>query len=104
MRIFVRNPQGVKEYLNIPASNRRELAQRIGGAWFTFNRNQYHVHQVVAESDSNNLTSGAIIGGIIGLLAGPFGILVGGTLGGALGNEGDKTENEKVNYFNRSTV
>ena len=105
MRIFVRNPTtGLKEYLSSIANSRSELARNIGSPWFTFNGNQYHVHQVIAETDTNNTATGAIIGGVIGLLAGPFGILVGGVLGGALGNENDNTEIGRVNYFNHSTV
>jgi hypothetical protein len=105
MKLFVRNPgTRQKNYLNISASSRNELANLIGNAWFNFNGNQYHVHQVIAEPDNNNTAAGALIGGVIGLLGGPFGILIGGALGGALGNEGDKTEAEKVNHFNHSRV
>lgn len=105
MKLFVRNnTTRQKEYLNIVVATRWELAHHIGNAWFTFNGNQYHVHQVRAEAETNNTAAGAVIGGLIGLLGGPFGVLIGGALGGALGNEGDKTENEKVSYFNQSTV
>lgn len=104
MKLYVSNRNGVREYLNIVASTRQELANMIGSPWFTFNGNQYHVHQVVATTDTNSTAAGAVIGGLIGLLGGPFGILVGGAIGGALGNEGDKTEVNKVGYFNQSRV
>lgn len=104
MKLYVTNPQGVREYLNIVSSTRQELANIIGSPWFTFNGNQYHVHQVVAIVDTNNTAAGAVIGGLIGLLGGPFGVLVGGTIGGALGNTGDSSEATKVRYFNQSRV
>lgn len=50
MKLFVTNPNGFREYINIQASSRQELSNRIGGAWFTFKGNQYHVHQVVGKS------------------------------------------------------
>ena len=104
MKLYVTNPQGNREYLNVLASTRQELANIIGSHWFTFNGNQYHVHQVVATVETNNTAAGAVIGGLIGLLGGPFGVLLGGTIGGALGNEGDKSEVSRVRYFNQSRV
>ncbi|HLG34760.1 MAG TPA: hypothetical protein VI757_07775 [Bacteroidia bacterium] len=105
MKLFITNPIGQREYLNIAASTRQELANYVGSHWFTFHGNQYHVHQVVAAADSTNeTTSGALIGGLIGLLGGPIGVLIGGTVGGVIGNTNDRSEIEKVNYFNRSTV
>ena len=103
MKLYVVN-NGTREYLNILASTRQDLANAIGSPWFTFNNNQYHVHQVIATTETNNTAVGAVIGGLIGLLGGPFGILVGGALGGALGNTGDTTEAAKVNRFNQSIV
>jgi hypothetical protein len=103
MKLYVVN-NNKREYLNLVANTRQELADIIGSPWFIFNNKQYHVHQVVATSETNNTAAGAVIGGIIGLLGGPFGVLVGGTLGGALGNSGDTNEAAKVNRFNQSTV
>ena len=103
MKLYVVNNQN-REYLNVVAYTRQELANTIGSPWFTFNGNQYHVHQVIATAETNNTAAGAVIGGLIGLLGGPFGVLVGGTLGGALGNGGDTNEAAKVNRFNQSTV
>jgi hypothetical protein len=104
MKLFVRNPAGVKEYLSNVANTRQELANQIGSPWFTFNGNQYHVHQVIAESDSSSTSAGAVVGGLIGLIGGPVGLLIGGVIGGALGGETDKQDISRVNYFNQSTV
>ncbi len=104
MKLFVTNPQGLKEYISISAYSRKDLANKIGGEWFTLSGNQYHVHHVVAEGDSNNLATGAVIGGLIGLLGGPIGLLIGGGLGTVIGGEEDKGESQKVNFFNQSTI
>lgn len=93
-----------KIYLNLIASTRHELASLIGSPWFILNGQNFHVNNVIAETNANNTTSGAVCGGLIGLLGGPIGILIGGIVGGMLGNEGDKGENQKVNYFNSNRV
>jgi len=105
MKLFVRDKaSNNKIYLNTLASTRSELANVIGSPWFSLHGLQYHVHEVIAESDSNGTATGAVVGGIIGILGGPFGILIGGALGGALGNEGDKSESSNVLRFNQSRV
>jgi hypothetical protein len=93
-----------KQYLNVVASTRSELAMTLGSAWFSLHGGVYHVHEVLAESDNNNTGAGVVVGGLIGLLGGPLGVLIGGTIGGALGNENDKSEASKVNKFNASRV
>jgi hypothetical protein len=105
MKLFVWDKiSGTKIYLNILASTRSELAKIIGSTWFSLHGQQYHVHEVIAETDSNSTVAGALIGGLIGVLGGPIGVLIGGALGGALGNENDKTEIYKVSRFNQSRV
>jgi hypothetical protein len=93
-----------KVYLNLLASTRSELSNTIGSQWFTVNGRNFHVHNVVAETEVSATAAGAIIGGLIGLMAGPIGVLAGGLFGGAVGNTGDKTEVQRVNYFNHSRV
>jgi hypothetical protein len=93
-----------KIYLNLIASTRTELATLVGSPWFSLSGQSFYVNNVIAEADENNITSGAVFGGLIGLLGGPIGILVGGLIGGILGNEGDEGEKQKVNYFNSSRV
>ena len=93
-----------KVYLNLLTSTRSELANTIGSQWFNLNGRSFHVHNVVAETQASGTAAGAIIGGLIGLMAGPVGVLAGGLFGGAMGNTGDKTEIQRVNYFNNSRV
>jgi hypothetical protein len=104
MKLYVKNRHGQKTYLNMVASTRGELARIIGSPWFTLHTGTFHANQVEAESDSSSTASGAAIGGLVGLIGGPIGLIVGGIIGGALGNDSDKTESQKVNYFNQSRV
>ena len=105
MRLFVK-AKGTQEkiYLNVQAATRFELVNLIGSPWFTANGQPYHVNDVDAEVDVNNTASGAIVGGLIGLMAGPLGIIAGGLIGGMLGNAGDKGENQKVINFKNGRV
>src|SRR5580704_15671056 len=86
-----------KVNLNLLASSRNELANLIGSQWFSLNGRNFHVNNVIAEAETNSTAAGAVVGGLIGLLAGPIGILAGGLLGGAMGSEGDKAEVQRVN-------
>ena len=105
MKLFVVDKTtNQKVNLNLLASTRGELVRLIGSPWFTFNGHNYHVNNVFAVADSNDTITGAIVGGVIGLLAGPIGIIAGGLLGGAIGNGGDKTEISNVDNFNSSKV
>jgi len=105
MKLFVidRTTQQ-KIYLNLIASTRHELVNLIGSPWFNLNGQDFHVNDVIAETNANNIAAGAIFGGLIGLLGGPIGILAGGLIGGMLGNEGDKGESQKVNYLNSDRI
>lgn len=103
MKLYVHDKAiNAKQYLNVVAATRSELAMAMGSPWFSLHGSVYHVHEVLAESDNNNTGAGVIVGGLIGLLGGPLGVLIGGTIGGALGNENDKSEASKVNKFNTS--
>jgi hypothetical protein len=103
MRLYVLDRAiNQKVYLNLNASTRGELARLIQSPWFTLNGRNFHVNQVVAETQATDTAVGAVIGGLIGLVGGPAGAIAGGLLGGILGNTGDKTEIQRVNYFNKS--
>lgn len=103
MKLFVINSNNQKVYLNIAASTRNELRNLIGGAYFNLGGENYSVHKVYAEAISNNTGTGAVVGGAIGALGGPIGILAGAVLGGLIGNGSDNDENVKVQKFNSST-
>lgn len=80
------------------------MANNLGSYHFIIHGLSFSVNDVFAESDEGGLTAGAIIGGVIGLIAGPGGAIVGGTLGGLLGNSNDKDERNKVQRFNNSVL
>lgn len=101
MKLFITTGAGEKIYLRLIAATRSELATQIGSPWFTINDRTYHVRDVKAET-SNSTATGAVVGGMIGILLGPVGIIGGSLIGGLLGNESDKGETQAVNYFNSS--
>ena len=102
MKLFVRDSNNRKIYLNLLANSRDELAFKIGYEWFNLRGETYHVNDVYAESDSSNTAGGAIIGGLIGLLTGGAGALIGGMLGGVIGNSSDNEDLQRVRAFNAS--
>lgn len=105
MKLYVIDKENSeKVYLNIHSQSRLQLAHKIGSPWFELYGKQYHVHEVLAEKESDDITAGVIVGGLIGLLGGPYGAILGGLLGGAIGNENDKPEIESVKSFNESHV
>lgn len=102
MKLYVINSINQKVYLNLVAPTRHALAYKIGNEFFNINGEVYSVWDVYAEGSSNSTAAGTVIGGLIGLLGGPIGLLTGGTIGALVGNNQDSEEKEKVNRFNRS--
>lgn len=102
MKLFVYNQYNQKVYLNLSASTRQGLANKIGSRTFYLGENRYTVNEVWAEKDSNNTATGAVVGGLVGALGGPIGILAGGLLGGLFGNDSDEKEAANVKKFNQS--
>ena len=94
-----------KRYLNIVASTRHELSTKLGHYNFYLDNKPYptyNVNEVFAEKVSTNSIPGAIIGGLVGLLLGPEGVIAGAAIGGAIGFGTDSDENKRVNIFNNS--
>ena len=104
MKLYVKNSLGTAIPLDVTASTRSELASIIGSPWFVLSNENYHVNQVYAVANTNNIAPGAIIGGLIGLLLGPEGLIIGGLIGGALGNTDDQKDLKKVQQFNQSKM
>ncbi len=108
MRLYLHCPNCAnKIILKSEAKSRRELASQWG---YNFSLNcphcqyqgYYSVLNVFAETSPNNAKTGAIIGGLIGLIIGPEGALIGSALGGALGYSSDENEKKMVQQFNNS--
>lgn len=92
-------------YLNVTASTRVELANRIGYYFevecpFCHHHQSYSVDRVFAESGQSNVPGVAILGGLIGLIAGPEGALLGGLIGSAIGAKADNEDRGRVQHFN----
>lgn len=104
MRLYVKDKNNKKIYLRKKARSRYELAHKIGSARFTLRGNKYSVNDVKAEADTHDLATGAIIGGVIGLLGGPIGVLTGGTIGGLIGRSSDSDEINQVRTFNKNKL
>jgi len=102
MRLCV-DESGNKVYIAASAASRCELAQKlsdpfsvkIGDAW-----HDYDIEAVYAEPAGRLDIAFMMIGGLVGLVAGPFGALL-GVLGGYLwGLNEDMKEERKVKIFN----
>jgi uncharacterized protein YcfJ len=102
MRLYVINHKGDRIYLNIIAHSRKELAEKVRSRRIVVQGQVYDVNHVKAEDESDNTASGAIVGGLIGVLGGPIGILLGALGGGVIGNNMATSETEQVEYFNNT--
>jgi len=110
MRLFIRECKHCRNriYLNVTASTRKHLAERIGGSEFEIQCSHcaqytyYTINDVFAEQSVSATPAGAIIGGLVGLIGGPLGMLIGGVFGTLWGANADEKERRIVNRFNRS--
>jgi len=97
-----------KIYIDIIASSRSELRQKLGGNNFNVIcnscgiKNLCTVDIIYAESDSTSAVTGGLVGGLLGILGGPLGIVIGGGLGALIGNTSDEDERKNVKFFNNS--
>lgn len=105
MKLYITDKQtGEKKYLGVSASSRGELFQILGSTSFILEGKVYDVNDVFAEIEDSNTTAGVVIGGLIGILGGPIGMITGATIGGIIGNSNDTTEKERISTFNSSRV
>lgn len=104
MRLYVER-NGEKIYLPPEATTptRRQFSLRIGGYdSFKYKGSTYAVREVRAEAEWTNPAGGALVGGIIGALAGPAGAIIGALVGGAAFGSPTEAEQAKVKRFNES--
>ena len=102
MKLYINDIHGNKRHLNLTATSRNELAQKLSGPYFSVDQITYHISQVYAEKSSDTAPVSTVIGGALGLVGGMPGVLIGGAIGALLGNEADKKEDAEIEAFNRS--
>lgn len=94
--------------LNIQANNRGNLRALFRGDNFRvqcstcLKNGIYNVTDIVAISSNNETGTGALVGGLVGLLGGPIGMIIGGSLGAVIGDANDAEERKMVTNFNES--
>ena len=103
MRLYVEGHCGHRIHLTSPALTRSELPP-----WFQIQCPQhqtvgmYWASTVFAQPDAGQTTGGAVIGGLVGLLGGPIGLILGGAAGALLGAANETNEQARANTFNQS--
>ena len=96
-----------KIILGSQAITRNQLAMEWGNDFMIVCPNcnkasTHNVQNVQASGNTSSAASGAIIGGLIGLIFGPEGALIGSAIGGAGGLSKDEEARKKVERFNQS--
>lgn len=97
-----------KIYLTTKAKTRQELSNNWGISFsvncsYCQSKNQVNINFVNAESSYVNLPlSTTIGGGLIGILAGPIGIIIGLGVGGVSGGLKRYNDKQDVKYFNNN--
>ena len=102
MKLYITDINGNKRHLNLTATSRNELAEKLDASYFSVDDTTYHISQVLAEKSSDTTPISTVIGGALGLVGGMPGVLIGGALGALFGNEADKKEDAEIEAFNRS--
>lgn len=110
MKLVIKNCKvcSNKITLDITASSKSELRQKLGGELFyaqcnnCSSREHYKVNDVVAGGEAGNSLAGGVIGGLIGLLGGPIGMLIVGGIGAGIGNSIDSDDKKNIDFFNES--
>lgn len=112
MKLFVNCHEcGAKIYLEEKAQVRSELPSlfkvRCNKEYCSLNNfdNLYSLNEVFAESDYVSTKKSALVGGALGfLIAGPMGVVVGGSISSLLASQIQHPDQEEVKKFNESLV
>lgn len=93
-----------KVYLKTKARTKKDLYRKLGRNYFYLRRNRFYVKDVKAEKENSDTLAGVLIGGLIGVVGGPWGVITGSTIGGLIANTNETEEQKKVATFNDSQI
>lgn len=103
MQFFVRTKDTrSKMYVALVANYRSDLRARFPSGWFYVDGVGYHINEVIAEAETDNVPPRAALGGLIGILAGPIGVGIGLGIGALRGRKKNINERDRANIFNNS--
>jgi len=103
MKFFVIDNNGDKIYVTFayPVERKSDIPYEFTVFCETCNEEKYFYRQDVrAETGTDSVIGGALVGGALGLTVGPQGALLGAILGGLLGANTDAEEQRKLHRFN----
>lgn len=103
MKLYIPSRIGnQKIWITSKAEYRNDLREQFNGNRFFCNGYEYYVSEVWAEPELIVFAGPTAVGGLIGALAGPIGIVVGLILGGGVGSKVTIDERVRAERFNCS--
>lgn len=93
-----------KKYINVAASSRKKLEEKLKSAIITIDGYKYSVSEIQAETNPSTTIAGGILGGALGALGGGVGVLVGGLIGTVIASTQAQKEKKEADEFNGSEV
>lgn len=102
MKLYVINPETKRKiYLKTDAQSKTQFKKELRQNQFKLRGIQYTIDQVHSEPKMSGSTiTNVAIGGAIGLIGGPFGMLAGAAAGGFIGKMIDDNDRRKSRIFN----
>ncbi|MBU1393563.1 MAG: hypothetical protein KJ856_12940 [Gammaproteobacteria bacterium] len=91
-----------KKYINVAASSRRKLEEKLKSATIIVDGNKYSVSEIKAETNPSTTIAGGILGGALGALGGGAGVLIGGLIGTVIASAQAQKEKKEADEFNGS--
>lgn len=100
MRLYVTCPNDQQKiYVDIKAKHQIHIIPFDIECPYDGEIHHYTKDDVEAEPKLGTVAGGAIVGGLIGLLGGPIGVILGGAAGAMLGANAEDEENRNVREF-----
>ena len=103
MRLYVKRDDGTKKYIKLLDSSRGSLCKRLKNGSLEVDGEVFHVSQVFAEKSTLSREMVTILGCLLGLPIGPFGVMIAAFIALVLNKQLEAKEELKVKVFNGST-